>query len=199
MNFDAMARIEQVMGRINQIQTQIQSAMGTTAPPAPVSFQNMLLEKLQPPPQMNMSNLPYGMPPGMNPMGIGFINPFNNFNLQNQFQQIAAMTPERILSIDGTHTLQAQTAAKFKVLEQYISARFPGRKVTVTSTMDGRHSSPAHPAGKAVDFVVEGLTKDESRVVEDLCRQAGFRPYNEYIHGSTYKTGDHMHIELEGA
>jgi len=195
MSFDAMARIEQVMGRINQIQTQIQGAMGNQVQAPSASFQNMLLERMQPPPGGSPS-LPYGMPPGANPMGMGILNPFNNFNLQNQFQQIASMTPERILSVDGTHTLQAQTAAKFKVLEQYLSARFPGRKVTVTSTMDGRHSSPSHPAGKAIDFVVEGLTKDESRTVEDLCRQAGFKPYNEYLHGSTYKTGDHMHVEL---
>ena len=62
--------------------------------------------------------------------------------------------------------------------------------------MEGKHSDPNHYAGKAVDFVVDGLTKAESRELEDICWQAGFKPYNEYIHDSRYKTGDHMHVDL---
>jgi hypothetical protein len=29
-----------------------------------------------------------------------------------------------------------------------------------------------------------------------MCRRVGFRPYNEYIKSSRFKTGGHMHIEM---
>jgi hypothetical protein len=89
-----------------------------------------------------------------------------------------------------------KAALHFKKLEECIAAYFPGRQVIITSTTGGVHLDPRHAEGKAIDFVIEGLTRKESVFVESLAQQAGFTTFNEYIYSSPYKTGDHMHIDL---
>ncbi len=103
--------------------------------------------------------------------------------------------PEKIVEFDG-FTMQAQTAVKFRQLKTLINKRFPNREIHVTSTMGGRHISPAHPQGRAIDFVVDHLTIPESIEVEKMATKCGFHAFNEYIHDSPYKTGPHMHVEL---
>lgn len=109
----------------------------------------------------------------------------------------SASDSNQMVSYKG-HAMTLQTAMAFGKLEGLLAQIFPGRAVTITSTTDGQHVDPNHVRGKAVDFVVEGLSREESRVVEELSRQAGFVPYNEYVHNSPYKTGDHMHVDLAG-
>jgi hypothetical protein len=52
-----------------------------------------------------------------------------------------------------------------------------------------------HRQGRAIDFVVRGMSRPESHRLEELCRRAGFSTYNEYVLSSRFKTGAHMHIE----
>lgn len=113
-----------------------------------------------------------------------------------QFEELAKHVPERMVTIDGFR-MTAETAARFKKLHAKIGETFPGREVRITSTTGGRHADPNHRLGKAVDFVVEPLSKKESKVLEQLSEDAGFRPFNEYLHGSQYKTGQHMHVSLD--
>jgi hypothetical protein len=109
--------------------------------------------------------------------------------------ETARTDPTKIIRFDG-FDMQAYTALKYRDLKELIEKEFPGRGVHITSTMGGRHMSPAHPDGRAVDFVVDNLTVEESKVVEQLARDVGFHVFNEYIHDSPYKTGPHMHVEL---
>lgn len=92
--------------------------------------------------------------------------------------------------------MKPATALGMARLERKLEERFPGREVRLTSTTGGRHTDPNHRLGLAVDFVVLPLTRAESRVVEKMAWQTGFKPYNEYIHTSRFKTGDHMHVRL---
>ncbi|MEN3014557.1 MAG: hypothetical protein ABDH21_00620 [bacterium] len=93
--------------------------------------------------------------------------------------------------------MKAEVAARFIELEKMIKQHFPGREIIITSGMDGKHMpNSAHYRGEALDFVVEPLTIEESKIVEKLCEKAGFKVYNEYIYDSPYKTGPHMHIQL---
>lgn len=101
----------------------------------------------------------------------------------------------RIVTSDGFR-MRADTARAYHRLKGLIAEEFPGRPVRITSTMGGRHADPGHREGRSVDFVVEPLTNQESRTVEALAWKAGFRPYNEYVHDSPYKTGPHMHVTL---
>jgi hypothetical protein len=103
--------------------------------------------------------------------------------------------PRKIIKFDD-YDMQAATAFKFRQLEGLIKKKYPNRGIYVTSTTGGKHVSPAHPAGRAVDFVVDKLTADESREVEKMAKDCGFYVLNEYIYNSPYKTGDHMHIEM---
>lgn len=105
---------------------------------------------------------------------------------------------DRIVTADGFR-MRADTARAYHRLKALIAEAYPGRPVRITSTMGGRHTDPGHREGRAVDFVVEPLTNKESRAVEALAWQAGFRPYNEYVHSSPYKTGPHMHVTLPKA
>ncbi|MDQ7824598.1 MAG: hypothetical protein RDV48_17485 [Candidatus Eremiobacteraeota bacterium] len=89
-----------------------------------------------------------------------------------------------------------QSARCFQFLEHLVKTRFPGRSVIITSTTGGVHLDPRHYEGKAIDFIVERLTVEESKSLEDLARKSGFIPFNEYIYSSRYKTGDHMHVDL---
>jgi hypothetical protein len=109
--------------------------------------------------------------------------------------EIARRNPSEIIKFEG-FSMQAETAVKYTELKELIKQEFPGRGIHITSTMDGKHVSPAHPEGRAIDFVVDNLTIEESKRVEELARDAGFRVFNEYIHDSRYKTGPHIHIEL---
>ncbi|MFN4220093.1 MAG: hypothetical protein ACK4GJ_04130 [bacterium] len=118
------------------------------------------------------------------------MNSYNNFNILNSFDKNA------IIEFRG-FKMKAEVAAKFIELERMIKQYFPGREVIITSGMDGKHMpNSAHYRGEALDFVVEPLTVEESKIVEKLAEKAGFKVYNEYIYDSPYKTGPHMHIQL---
>ena len=93
------------------------------------------------------------------------------------------------------YQMTKRAARCFARLEDLIAKEFPGRRIIITSTTGGKHLDPKHYQGKAIDFVVDGLSARESLLVESLARQADFMPYNEYIKSSTYKTGDHMHVD----
>ncbi|MCL5035983.1 MAG: hypothetical protein M1269_02590 [Chloroflexi bacterium] len=187
MNFEAVGNIQNIMTRMNQIQTRIDNIGTKELPNFESVFQNALQARMSTtamrpnflPTSLSMLNYP-GM---MGTSGTGWIS------------ELARSNPTQIVEYKD-FKMQAQTAERYANLEELIAARFPGRKVEITSTMEGRHSDPNHPAGKALDFVVEGLTQSESRELEVLCSQAGLKPYNEYINDSTYKTGDHMHVDL---
>lgn len=101
----------------------------------------------------------------------------------------------QFVNFDG-FPMTAETAEAFGKLETLVRQRFPGKSVVITSTVEGKHQDPNHYAGKAVDFVVPGITNEESKTLEQLCRQAGFSPFNEYLNDSLYKTGPHMHVDL---
>lgn len=101
---------------------------------------------------------------------------------------------EIIVSYKG-YQMTKRAARCFARLEDLIARQFPGRRIIITSTTGGKHLDPKHYQGKAIDFVVDGLTARESLLVESLARQVEFMPYNEYINSSTYKTGDHMHVD----
>ncbi|MCE7870785.1 hypothetical protein DYH09_10445 [bacterium CPR1] len=92
------------------------------------------------------------------------------------------------------HRMKPATALAYARLEKKLAEHFPGREVRITSTTAGRHTDPAHKNGLAMDFVVENLTREESKLVEELSWQSGFKPFNEYVRTSKYKTGDHMHV-----
>lgn len=184
--------IEGIINRINQIEARFNQL--TEQPPA--SFQEVLgntMSKVQPPAgqQTNLLQPPnnywsaYGIHP---PAGIN--SPVAAYDLFN-------ISPNQMVKYKGYNMTQA-TSGAFSQLESLIAERFPGREITITSTTDGQHLDANHKDGKAVDFVVDRLTKDESFILEELTRQAGFTPYNEYIHSSPYKTGDHMHVDLAG-
>lgn len=113
----------------------------------------------------------------------------------NAYVKRAMEEPESWVTLEGFRC-RAIAAARWTVLKSLIAEKFPGRRVVISSTVDGRHVSASHPDGRAIDFCVLPLTDDESAVLEELCRQAGFTPYNEYIYDSPYKTGDHMHVSL---
>lgn len=167
-----LTNLKVILNRINRIQGMF--ASNTEANSASItgitSFDNILKEKL---------NTPFS-----GAVGAG-----------STLSALAISNPEKIITYNS-FKMQAQTASKFQELEKLIVNEFPGKKIAITSTMDGRHADPGHPAGKAVDFVVEGITKNDSIKLEKLCTQAGFKPFNEYLYGSIYKTGDHMHISL---
>lgn len=183
MNLEAMGNIQSIMTRINQIETRIDNIGTKQAPSFDAVFQNTLQARM--PAAMRAS----GLPPSLNMMN------YQGLGEASWIANIAQSNPTKIITYKNFN-MQAQTAERYAKLEQLIAKRFPGREVTLTSTVDGKHSDPNHPAGKAVDFVVDGLTKAESREVEGLCWQAGLKPYNEYINDSKYKTGDHMHVDL---
>jgi len=93
--------------------------------------------------------------------------------------------------------MRADVAAKFLQLEEMIRREFPNRQIIITSGMDGQHMPGSkHYEGKAIDFVVEPLSIEESKRIEELAKKAGFQVYNEYIYDSPYKTGPHMHIQI---
>jgi len=100
-----------------------------------------------------------------------------------------------MVSLDGAHRVQSGTAGKFNRLRSLLASVWPGRTAVITSTTGGRHASPSHASGRAIDFVVPGMSRQESVSLERMCRQVGFRTYNEYLRSSKYKTGDHMHVE----
>lgn len=182
MQFQPIDSIKSVLSRINEIQSRFQ-------PPPPVvvtPFDFELQQAMQ-----SQATLPgVGLPDS-----LAFLQGSLMTGQNAVIFQTALSRPEAIVSYQG-YDMQAQTASRFIRLEQLIKESFPGRGVHITSTVNGTHSDPNHPAGKAVDFVVDGLTAEESKIVEGLCIRAGFKPYNEYIYSSTYKTGDHMHIAL---
>jgi hypothetical protein len=192
VQFEALSRIQSVMNRIQDIQVKVGQAPAKdiSQAPAGTSFDSMLQKAIaaQNSPSVNTyQGMAY--PPFMN-SPLGGYSPVASW-----INTMAVSEPQRLIQYQG-YNMQAQTASRFLRLEEMIRQAFPGRQVTVTSTTDGQHMDPNHPAGKAVDFVVDGLTREESKAVEDMSVRAGFTAYNEYINDSPYKTGDHMHISL---
>lgn len=118
----------------------------------------------------------------------------NKFGINNNI--LDSINKDSIIEFRG-FKMKAEVAAKFMELEKMIKQYFPGREIIITSGMDGQHMpNSAHYRGEALDFVVEPLTQEESKIVEKLAEKAGFKVYNEYIYDSPYKTGPHMHIQL---
>lgn len=179
--------INMALSRMNQVQSMFDAAENAIESVDDISFDSML--------QMAMTSGPGSMiSPNQILNNLGYIvHDYNNGNRQ----VIDLSDPEKLISYGG-YQMQAQAAGRFQKLEDLIAQEFPGRNVLVTSTTDGTHSDPNHYTGKAIDFVVDGMTKEESVKLEELCRQSGFSPYNEYIKTSRYKTGDHMHVDFEG-
>jgi len=192
MTFESISGIESVLKRIQEIQARI----NPTAPSdisqikPETSFDSILNKAIE---AQNFN--PYGntpLPGYFNSIGV----PFGGYSpIAAWINSVAITEPTRMIEYQG-FKMQAQTASNFLKLENMIHQVFPGRQITITSTTEGKHLDPDHPAGKAIDFVVSGLTRDESRILEDLCVKSGFKPFNEYIYSSPYKTGDHMHINL---
>jgi hypothetical protein len=109
---------------------------------------------------------------------------------------LSSINGDNIIEFRG-FKMKAKVASQFMELEKMIQQYFPGRQVIITSGMDGQHlPNSAHYRGEALDFVVEPLSVEESKIVEKLAEKAGFKVYNEYIYDSPYKTGPHMHIQL---
>jgi uncharacterized phage infection (PIP) family protein YhgE len=120
----------------------------------------------------------------LNNNNSGFINSLSNIR------------GDSIIDFRG-FKMRADVAAKFLQLEEMIKREFPNRQIIITSGMDGQHMPGSkHYEGKAIDFVVEPLTIEESKRIEELAKKAGFDVYNEYIYDSPYKTGPHMHIQI---
>lgn len=109
--------------------------------------------------------------------------------------ELASKKPNALISYQG-HKMKPETALAWDRLTAKIGKQFPGREVRITATTEGRHSDPNHKLGGAMDFVVEPLSREESTLLEKLCWQSGFKPFNEYVHSSRFKTGDHMHVQL---
>ena len=117
----------------------------------------------------------------------------NNSGFSNSLSNIRG---DSIIEFRG-FKMRADVAAKFLQLEEMIKREFPNRQIIITSGMDGQHMPGSkHYNGKAIDFVVEPLTIEESKRIEELAKKAGFDVYNEYIYDSPYKTGPHMHIQI---
>jgi hypothetical protein len=117
----------------------------------------------------------------------------NNSGFSNSLSNIRG---DSIIEFRG-FKMRADVAAKFLQLEEMIKREFPNREIIITSGMDGQHMPGSkHYDGKAIDFVVEPLTIEESKRIEELAKKAGFDVYNEYIYDSPYKTGPHMHIQI---
>jgi len=188
MQFEAIQNIQNIMQRINQIQQKAglepEYNLGNTV--SPNSFQATLQQAMKEGQPGALGTQP--LPPGLS----GYQQPSGE---AAWLANLAITNPQMMIEQDG-HTMQAQTAFKWNKLKGLLAQVFPNREIIVTSTTDGKHSSPAHPAGKAIDFVVDGMSKEDSLLAEKICRDTGFTPYNEYINTSTYKTGDHMHIQL---
>lgn len=165
-----LTNLKVILGKINHIQNMVNPHVEIDADGQSISFDKILKDAL---------NSPF-----TGSIGLG-----------STLSALAISNPEKIIAYNG-YKVQAQTAARFQDLENLIAKEFPGKKVIITSTMDGRHLDPKHYGGTAIDFVVEGMTQGESRKLEQLCWQAGFKPFNEYINSSYYKTGDHMHVDL---
>ncbi|MCS7165176.1 MAG: hypothetical protein RMJ51_02715 [Candidatus Calescibacterium sp.] len=121
---------------------------------------------------------------------------FKHTNPNNQYNILNSVNRDTIIEFRG-FKMKAEVAVRFLELEKMIKQHFPGRQIIITSAMDGKHvPNSAHYRGEALDFVVEPLTIEESKIVEKLAEKAGFKVYNEYIYDSPYKTGPHMHIQL---
>lgn len=115
---------------------------------------------------------------------------------EERFSEVAKHAPDHMVTLDGFR-MTAETAARFQILLEKVGKSFPSRIVRITSTTGGRHADPDHRLGRAVDFVVQPLSKKESKVLERLAEDAGFHPFNEYLRNSRFKTGRHMHVSLD--
>lgn len=117
------------------------------------------------------------------------------------------------------YPMRKSMAEKLKLIKE--KAAGLGYELQVTCTMGGKHILWQHGAGYAVDFVNYTPTKkgrkylrkydtgikDGKRVNISEILEEGMKKLNkdknldlsvinEYIHGSTYKTGDHFHINV---
>jgi hypothetical protein len=112
-----------------------------------------------------------------------------------RLSELASLKPNVLITYQG-HKMKPATALAWARLEAKIAKQWPDREIRITATTGGRHAEPAHKQGGAMDFVVEPMSREESTVLEKLCWQSGFKPFNEYVHTSRFKTGDHMHVQL---
>jgi len=122
----------------------------------------------------------------------------------DQVRAIARSDPARLVKYKGFEG-QALTFKRYIELEKSVSEKFPGYHAAITCTTEGSHSSSAHGEGRAVDFVLErdrdnyrpAASEFEAGELDALALKNGFHPYNEYLNDSTYKTGEHMHVEMQ--
>lgn len=107
--------------------------------------------------------------------------------------------------------MRSSMVPRMKKLEKKVSSM--GHILEYCSSTGGRHISWQHPAGYAIDTDIytavtkpngkkrrQYITKSKSITFEkemdkvNKQGQLGLLVYNEYIHDSKYKTGDHFHI-----
>lgn len=109
--------------------------------------------------------------------------------------------PRRLITYQG-FTMQTKAAREFINLKRFINSKFPGYRFIITCTTGGRHLSPAHPEGRAVDFIVinekgYGITNAEAARIADLARQQGLTTHDEYNNFTPLRTGPHIHVEVD--
>jgi len=119
-----------------------------------------------------------------------------------QVRRVAASHPDRLVRYRGFEA-RALTFKRFLALEKAVAQGFPGHRLAITCTTGGKHAGTAHGEGRALDLVLErirdGYRPDthefDSPRLEELARQSGFETLNEYLHGSPWWTGPHLHAE----
>ena len=119
-----------------------------------------------------------------------------------QVREVAARAPERTVRYRGFQA-RALTFKRLLGLEGDVERQFPGYRLAITCTTGGTHAGSAHGQGRALDLVLE-RTRDgyrpeawefDSAALEELARSNGFETLNEYLLDSTYRTGQHLHVE----
>jgi hypothetical protein len=119
-----------------------------------------------------------------------------------QVRRVAASNPNLMVRYRGFEA-RALTFKRFLALEKAVGQDFPGYRLAITCTTGGKHAGTAHGEGRALDLVLErirdGYRPDthefDSSHLEKLARQSGFETLNEYLQGSTWWTGPHLHAE----
>lgn len=136
--------------------------------------------------------------------------------LKNKISDMAKTDP--VVRYLG-YPMRNSMALKLKKIKEKINGT--GYEILVTCTMGGKHSSWTHGTGYAVDFVIykevdgkrkylrkghtgmkdgkkvnmsEAFEEEMKKISED--KKLDLFVYNEYTHKSTYKTGDHFHINV---
>lgn len=120
----------------------------------------------------------------------------------SEIRRVAARDPERRVRYRGFEA-RALTWKRFLALERAVVREFPGHHLAITCTTGGVHQGLAHGDGRGLDLVLErdrdGYRPDapefDSPRLEVLARRNGFETFNEYLHGSRFRTGPHLHAE----